>query len=110
MHQIRHLGPRERPQGSITATIARRPRLIVVMPQPARVTPAPLNLLESRFRGAIAASLDAFFLCESVRDESGTITDFRIIELNERGETFLGHRRADLLGKGFCDVLPSVRD
>ena len=79
------------------------------MPQSARVTPAPLNLLESRFRGAIAASLDAFFLCESVRDERGTITDFRIIELNERGETFLERRRGDVLGKGFCDVLPSVR-
>ena len=79
------------------------------MPQSARATPAPLNLLESRFRGAIAASLDAFFLCESVRDDRGTITDFRIIELNERGQTFLRGERADLLGRGFCEVLPYVR-
>ena len=56
---------------------------------------ATLSLIESRFRGAIAASLDAFFLCESVRDAAGTIVDFRLVELNERGEDLLGRPRAD---------------
>ena len=37
---------------------------------------ATLSVLESRFRGAIAASLDAFYLCESVRDATGSIIDF----------------------------------
>ena len=77
-------------------------------PHTTRSTGVPLNLVESRFRGAIAASLDAFFLCESVRDATGTITDFRIVELNERGEAFLGRTRADLLGQVVCDILPSL--
>jgi two-component system, cell cycle sensor histidine kinase and response regulator CckA len=71
---------------------------------------ATLSVLESRFRGAIAASLDAFFLCESVRDENGAIVDFRVVELNERGETLLGRSRVDLLGRLACEVLPTIRD
>ena len=71
---------------------------------------ATLSVLENRFRGAIAASLDAFFLCESVRDESGAIADFRLVELNERGETLLGRSRVDLVGRLVCDVLPTFRD
>ena len=77
-------------------------------PNIARTKPATLSLVESRFRGAIAASLDAFFLCESVRDRTGTITDFRIVELNERGEIFLGRTRSDLLGQLVCDILPAL--
>jgi PAS domain S-box-containing protein len=71
---------------------------------------ATLSLLESRFRGAIAASLDAFFLCESVRNERGAIVDFRLVELNERGETLLGRPRVDLLGRLACEVLPTIRE
>jgi PAS domain S-box-containing protein len=76
----------------------------------ARGTAATLSLVESRFRGAIAASLDAFFLCESVRGATGLIVDFRVVELNERGEAFLGRDRADLLGRLVCDLLPSIRE
>src|SRR5262252_5856619 len=71
---------------------------------------ATLSVLENRFRGAIAASLDAFYLCESVRDATGAIADFRLVELNERGETLLGRSRIDLVGRLACDVLPVLRD
>jgi PAS domain S-box-containing protein len=71
---------------------------------------ATLSLVESRFRGAIAASLDAFFLCESVRDPLGAVVDFRIVELNERGEQFLGRVRSDLVDKLVCDLLPTMRE
>jgi len=72
---------------------------------------APLSLVERRFRGAIAASLDAFFLCESVRDGggSGPIIDFRVIELNARGATFLDRARDDILGKRITELLPILR-
>jgi PAS domain S-box-containing protein len=76
----------------------------------ARAAAATLSLIESRFRGAIAASLDAFFLCESVRDRTGQIVDFKIVELNERGELFLGRSRADLLGRLATELLPSMRE
>jgi two-component system cell cycle sensor histidine kinase/response regulator CckA len=82
-----------------------------VTPTTTRGTPASiLSLVESRFRGAIAASLDAFFLCESVRNDAGDIIDFRVVELNERGEAFLARDRADILGRLVCDILPSVRE
>jgi two-component system cell cycle sensor histidine kinase/response regulator CckA len=71
---------------------------------------ATLSVVESRFRGAIAASLDAFFLCESVRGADGDIVDFRMLELNERGETFLGRTRHELVGQLVCDMFPSIRE
>ena len=69
-----------------------------------------LSQVESRFRGAIAASLDAFFLCESIRGSADEIIDFRIVELNERGELLLGRDRADLVDRTVCEMLPSIRD
>jgi PAS domain S-box-containing protein len=69
-----------------------------------------LSLIESRFRGAIAASLDAFFLCESVRNDAGKIIDFRLVELNDRGVAFLGRDRVDLIGRSVCELAPSVRE
>ena len=68
-----------------------------------------LDLLESRFRGAIAASLDAFFLLEAVRDADGSVVDFRIVELNDRADDFLGSTRIDLIGRLACEVLPYLR-
>jgi PAS domain S-box-containing protein len=71
---------------------------------------SPLSLVESRFRGAIAASLDAFFLCESVRSSARDIVDFRIVEINERGELFLGRSRGELIGHLATDIIPSMRE
>jgi len=71
---------------------------------------ATLSLIESRFRGAIAASLDAFFLCESVRDAGGAIVDFKLVELNERGEQFFGRPRSELIEQTVTQIIPSVRD
>jgi PAS domain S-box-containing protein len=84
--------------------------ILVVSTSPAGTDAATLSVLESRFRGAIAASLDAFFLCESVRDDAGRIVDFRLVELNERGEALIGRARVDLVGRLVCDVVPTIRD
>lgn len=69
-----------------------------------------LSQVESRFRGAIAASLDAFFLCESIRGTAGEIVDFRIVELNERAELMLARSRADLVDRTVCEIIPSIRE
>src|SRR5262245_51924607 len=72
------------PEGEVSFLSSAAPRLSVVTSSPrAVVSDATLSLIESRFRGAIAASLDAFFLCESVRDRGGkgAIVDFKIVEL-----------------------------
>src|SRR3954468_5929884 len=87
------------------------PRLSVVTSSSRAVgRDATLSLIESRFRGAIAASLDAFFLCESVRDADGTIVDFRLVELNERGEQMLGHPRAEVIDRMSSEFIPSLRE
>jgi len=65
---------------------------------------------ESRFRAAIAASLDAFFLCESVRDDQDVVVDFRIVEVNERAAEFLECHRDDAVGRLATELLPSIRE
>lgn len=64
---------------------------------------------ESRFRSAIAASLDAFFLLESVRDADGAVEDFRLAELNPRGEEFLDRSREAVIGLLLSVIFPTAR-
>jgi len=72
------------------------------------VTPHPSSADERRFRGAIAASLDAVFLLESVKGAAGAVTDFRLVELNRRGEELLGRSRDALVGRPLTEILPQV--
>jgi PAS domain S-box-containing protein len=53
---------------------------------------------DERFRAAIAAMLDAFYILEAVRDAQGTITDMRIVEINDAGGKRMGRPRAACLG------------
>jgi PAS domain S-box-containing protein len=57
--------------------------------------------------GAIAASLDALFLCESVRSGS-RVTDFRVIELNRRGELMLARPRTQVMGHLATELAPML--
>src|SRR5262249_51635758 len=45
---------------------------------------AGLQESEARFRAAAEASMDAFYLLQSVRDETGAIVDFTFVSLNAR--------------------------
>jgi two-component system, cell cycle sensor histidine kinase and response regulator CckA len=64
---------------------------------------------ETRFRGAIAASLDAFFLLQSVRGADGAVGDFRLVESNGRGEALLGRTRDALIGRLASEIFPEAR-
>ncbi len=66
-----------------------------------------LAAVENRLHGAIAASLDALYLCESVRQGS-RVTDFRVVELNRRGELKLGKPREEVLGQLVSDLTSDV--
>jgi PAS domain S-box-containing protein len=44
-----------------------------------------LRMSEARFRAAIEAGLDAFYVMEAVRDSSGAIRDFHVVEMNSTG-------------------------
>jgi diguanylate cyclase (GGDEF)-like protein/PAS domain S-box-containing protein len=59
----------------------------------------------SKFLAAVESSLDAFSILESVRDQSGTIVDFRIRYTNANAEKMLGRSRSALLGQMLTTVL-----
>jgi PAS domain S-box-containing protein len=61
---------------------------------------------EERFRSAIDASLDSFFLFSPERDETGDIVEFRVDEANARACRVLKRERSDIVGRLCIDVFP----
>ena len=68
---------------------------------------AALATIENRFHGAIAASFDALYLCESVR-EGSRVTDFTVVELNRRGELMLAKSREAVIGHRASELAPML--
>ena len=60
----------------------------------------------SQFLAAAETSLDAFTLVESVRDDAGTIVDFRLLYVNANAEKLARKSRSELLGQTLCSVTP----
>jgi PAS domain-containing protein len=58
---------------------------------------------------AVESILDAFFICEAVRDASGEIEDFIFTYLNSNVEKMVARPRAVLLGGRMCELLPVNR-
>jgi PAS domain S-box-containing protein len=56
--------------------------LALPSPEDLRQAHAALKVSEARFRGAIEAGLDAFFVMEAVRDELGRVVRFTAVEMN----------------------------
>jgi diguanylate cyclase (GGDEF)-like protein len=54
---------------------------------------------QSKFLAAAETSMDAFVIFEAVRDQSGTILDFRFQYVNANFERMMGKSRAQLLGQ-----------
>ena len=48
-----------------------------------------LRVSEARFRAAIEAGLDAFYVMEAVRDAAGSIRDFTVVEMNSTGSRLI---------------------
>jgi PAS domain S-box-containing protein len=59
--------------------------LALPSPDDMRRATEALRVSEARFRAAIEAGLDAFFVMEAVRDASGAIRDFTVVEMNTVG-------------------------
>jgi len=57
-----------------------------------------------RLRGATEASMDALYICESVRDETGELVDFTFVYLNRNVEKMLGIPLDRLLGTRMCEA------
>lgn len=63
----------------------------------------------ARFQAAVESNLDAFFIFETMRTAAGDVHDFRYVLLNERGEHINGKPRAEIIGRGMCELEPELR-
>lgn len=77
---------------------------------------ARLRASEARFRAAIDAGLDAFYVLEAVRagaDDApggrGAIVDFTIVDANAQAAALVGMPREDLIGHSLCELFPLAR-
>ena len=62
-----------------------------------------------RLHAAVESSMDAFFLCEAVRNADGEIQDFTFTYLNSNVEKMVAIPRDTLLGGSMLDLLPVNR-
>ncbi|MCC5830268.1 MAG: response regulator [Phycisphaeraceae bacterium] len=67
-----------------------------------------LRRSEERFRAAVERSRFAFFIFESVRDETGRIVDFIINYANPRGLDMIERPRAEVLNGRLSEKLPGM--
>ena len=63
----------------------------------------------ARFAAAVESSLDAFFILECMRDAAGHAYDLRYVLLNEGAERTLRLPRAQVIGRGMCELFPERR-
>ncbi|MBK8025264.1 MAG: PAS domain S-box protein [Chloroflexi bacterium] len=68
-----------------------------------------LRLSEERYRAAIEASMDAYYLLESVRSAEGEIVDFCIVQVNRKAVVQMGLPRETLIGGLICELFPINR-
>ena len=60
--------------------------------------------VQRAYRTATESGNDGFYMAAAVRDREGEITDFRIVDCNERGAFFYGLTRATLVGSSLSQV------
>lgn len=58
------------------------------------------------FRAAADGSLDALFILQSKRDVSGKITDFIVVDINDRAAILLGLQRDEIVGRNASELMP----
>ena len=68
---------------------------------------AALNETEDRLRAALQGSLDGFCMLRAIQDDTGTVADFRFLELNSQAEALLKRPREQLLGRTFRELFPA---
>ena len=74
---------------------------------------AALMVSDARFRAALDASLDAFFIFGVERagpDPDAAVSDFVFEELNDRGGALFGMRREDMVGQRVGELFPVIFD
>ncbi|MEC4815856.1 MAG: PAS domain S-box protein [Scytonema sp. PMC 1069.18] len=65
---------------------------------------------EERFRASVENMLDCFGVYSAIRDENGTIIDFRVEYVNDAACRNNEMTRSEQIGRGLCEILPGHRD
>jgi PAS domain S-box-containing protein len=65
-----------------------------------------LRRSEARFRAAVEAGPDAFFILEALRDAAGRICSFTLTDMNTRAEKLVGAPTSELVGRPVADWHP----
>lgn len=71
---------------------------------------AALGEIEARFRSSVESLLDGFGTFSAVRDDSGSIVDFRYDYINDAGCRLNQMPREQQLGHTLLEILPGHRD
>jgi PAS domain S-box-containing protein len=71
---------------------------------------ALLRRERDRLHAAAESSMDAFYICEAVRDQNGEVEDFVFTYLNKNVEKTVSLPREVLLGGKMCELLPVNRE
>ncbi|TWI67372.1 diguanylate cyclase (GGDEF)-like protein [Pseudoduganella lurida] len=56
------------------------------------------------YRAATENAKDGFYMASAVRDSAGRVVDFDMVDCNERGASFYGLERADLVGRRIAAI------
>ncbi|HEX8606222.1 MAG TPA: EAL domain-containing protein, partial [Pseudoduganella sp.] len=56
------------------------------------------------YRAATENAKDGFYMAQAVRDTTGAVTDFVVVDCNERGASFYGGGREDLVGRRISSI------
>ena len=67
-----------------------------------------LHRSESRWRALFENMQEGFFVGEAVRDEAGTMVDFRFVEINPAFGAQTGLDPSATIGRRACDVIPGL--
>jgi len=64
--------------------------------------------IRQAYRTATESANDGFYMAVPVRDRTGTIHDFKIVDCNERGAYFYRMRREELIGSRVSQLDPTL--
>lgn len=65
---------------------------------------------ERHYRAALDASQDAFVIARAIRDESGAIVEFRIVDANARAVLLADQPLEGLIGRSLLEAYPQSRN
>jgi diguanylate cyclase (GGDEF)-like protein len=68
----------------------------------------PDNSSENAYRLATEMANEGFYVAHPLRSAAGDVTDWTIVDCNDRGAAYFGLRKHELIGKNLSDIYPAA--